>query len=820
MRISRQTAWLSLVLAASAAIAPLVSATAAGAQEDKGARLQPATYNIPAQPLAGALTAFARAAGLKIAYPAHLAAGKAAGGISGPYTRTSALEQLLAGSGLAYRFTASDTVTIFDPSSTGTIGNGIGDGTVLDPILVTGREGTTEGTGSYTTTAMATATGLDLSIRQTPQAVAVVTRQRLTDQRITSVEDAMVNAPGVIFKKKATADDNEKGLFARSMEITNMQVDGVNMHKDFKALSLDTALYDRIEIVRGSTGLMSGTGNPAASVNLYRKKPTDTFQAEVNGTVGSWNMKRTEFDVGGPVNDDGSIRARMVGAWQDGQSYVDRLEEDSRLLYGVAEMDLTDSTMLTLGGEYQRKHCTACSYFGFPGIFADGSPTDFPVSFNSATDWSRQTRTRTNLSARLDHEFENGWKGALTVSRTSDNNDRTYGWFSDNGLADPVTGAGASLWLAKWPIPKSQLAIDADISGPFELMGREHDLVLGFNASRTRADYTMYPLWSVPGYDATVPDIFNWNGDKPEPDWVSTGERRFLERQASLYGAARLKPTDALSVILGSRLTWFDQKASYDYIAWGPYPDNMSEKGRIVPYAGVVYDLADSVSIYASYTSIFQPQQNQTVAGSVLDPVTGSTYEVGVKGAFLDDRLNAGVSLFQSKQDNYAVLDGSNLAPNGDSAYVAANGARIRGVEFDVSGEILPDWQLQASYAYVSPHLPDGFDLNVGLPRHTAKLFTTYRLPGEWDKLTLGGGVRWESESSFVARGTFPQPVYSVQESFFIVDLMAKYDFNEKTSAVLNIRNLFDKKYYSSTNVYSNFYGEPFNASFSLSYKF
>lgn len=275
-----------MALAASVAIAPLVSATAASAQEDKGARLQPVTYNIPAQPLAGALTAFARASGLKIAYPARLTAGKSAGAISGPYTRTGVLDQLLAGSGLAYRFTADDTVTILDPSSAGIGGAGAVEGTGLDPIIVTGREGTTEGTGSYTTSRMSTATGLGLSIRETPQAVAVVSRQRLTDQRITSVEDAMVNAPGVIFKKKATADDNEKGLFSRSMEITNMQVDGVNMHKDFKALSLDTALYDRIEIVRGSTGLMSGTGNPAASVNLFRKKPTDTFQAEINGTVG------------------------------------------------------------------------------------------------------------------------------------------------------------------------------------------------------------------------------------------------------------------------------------------------------------------------------------------------------------------------------------------------------------------------------------------------------------------------------------------------------------------------------------------------------
>lgn len=781
--------------------------------------VQTKSFNVRPQSLANALTIFGQQAGIQVSVDAAAVRALSSSGVSGSMSPQAAVERILSGTGLTYRFTSPVTVLIGKAAGGGkTIA--VDGATLLETITVQGQGMATDGTGSYTTGRMASATGLPLSIRETPQSVAVISRQRLDDQNITTVEDAMVNSPGIVFKKKATADENEKGLFSRGLEVTNMQVDGVSMHKDFKALSLDTALYDRIEIVRGSTGLLSGTGNPAASINFYRKRPTDTFQANAEATHGTWNTRRTEIDAGGPLNSDGSLRGRVVGAWQDGQSYVDRLEEDSRLLYGVLEADLTDDTVLTLSGEYQRKNCTACSYFGFPGVFADGSHTDFPVSFNSATNWSRQTRTRKNLSATIDHTFENDWKGTVTLSRTSDDNDRTYGWFSDNGLADPVTGAGSSLWLAKWPIPKTQTALDASLSGPVEMFGREHDIVVGMNASRVRADYTMYPLWYVPDYDATVPDVFNWDGDMPEPAWASTGKRKFLERQVSIYGAARLKPTDDLSVILGSRLTWFDQKASYDYIDDGSYPDNMSEKGKIIPYAGIVYDLTENLSAYASYTSIFQPQQAMDVNGSVLDPVLGATYEVGLKADFLDERLNAGIALFQSKQDNYAVQDGAKLAPNGDYAYVAANGAKIRGVEVDLSGEIMPDWQMQASYAFVSPQLPAGFELNVGIPRHVVKLFTSYRLPGEWEKLTVGGGVRWESESSFAARGSFARPVYSVQESFFIVDLMAKYDFTENVSAKLNVSNVFDKKYFSSTNVYSNFYGEPLNARLSLAYKF
>lgn len=128
---------------------------------------------------------------------------------------------------------------------------------------------------------------------------------------------------------------------------------------------------------------------------------------------------------------------------------------------------------------------------------------------------------------------------------------------------------------------------------------------------------------------------------------------------------------------------------------------------------------------------------------------------------------------------------------------------------------------MQASFTHTSTELPPGFNMSVGIPQNTLKLFTSYRLPGEWDKLTIGGGARFESSSSYTQKnGTFPAGVTTKQDAFWVVDLMAKYDFNENVSAKLNIRNLFDKKYYASTNIYSNVWGDPFNASLSLSYKF
>ncbi|MNX21269.1 Ferric-pseudobactin BN7/BN8 receptor precursor [compost metagenome] len=768
-------------------------------------------YDIPAGPLGLALSRFAAQAGVVLSFDAQLTQGKQSAGLQGDYGIASGLAAMLSGTGLEAVSQGGNNY-----------GLRVAGAQTLAPVEVLGsREpAPSEGSGSYTVGLSTTATKLPMTLRETPQSVSVMTRQRLSDQGLNTLEDAIANTPGLVFKKKGSADDNEKGLYARGMEITNMQVDGVPTHKDFNALGLDTALYDRIEVVRGSTGLLNGAGNPAASINLVRKRPTREFEAGLGAAVGSWDYKRTEFDLGSPLDEAGKLRGRLVGAWQEGGSFIDRVKQNSQLLYGVVEADLTERTLLTLGAEYQRKRCTACSYFGFPAAYADGTRTDFPQRFNSATNWSRQERTRYNVFATLDHEFAPLWKGSVTLSRTGDDNDRTYGWFSSNGWADPTTGRGASVWVAKWPIPKTQNAVDASLSGAFDAFGRQHDLVVGASASRTRGDYDMYPLWVAPGYDAKIPDIRQWNGDMPEPDWQSTGKRYYTEKQASIYGAVRLRPTDALSLVLGSRVTWWDQQASYNYTDGSSYPDNMREQGVYTPYAGVVYDLTSTVSAYASYTSIFQPQQAQTASGGVLAPIKGNTYEIGLKSAFLDGRLNGSLALFRTRQDNYAMLDGDRLAPNGDNAYVAADGAVMRGVEAEITGELTPGWQMQLSYAYVDRRLPEGFTTQVGLPRHIAKLYTTYRLPGDLAALTVGGGVRWESGSNYSSRGPGGQPLESSQGAYALVDLMARYQFSPQWSATLNLNNVFDKKYYASTNVYSNYYGAPFSAMLGVNYRY
>lgn len=252
-----------------------------------------------------------------LSFDAQLTQGKQSAGLQGDYGIASGLAAMLSGTGLEAVSQGGNNY-----------GLRVAGAQTLAPVEVLGsREpGPSEGTDSYTVGLSTTATKLPMTLRETPQSVSVMTRQRLSDQGLNTLEDAIANTPGLTFKKKGSADDNEKGLYARGMEITNMQVDGVPTHKDFNALGLDTALYDRIEVVRGSTGLLNGAGNPAASINLVRKRPTQEFEASVGrpsvrGTTSARNstwavrwMKRASCAAGWSARGKRAVRSSTASS--------------------------------------------------------------------------------------------------------------------------------------------------------------------------------------------------------------------------------------------------------------------------------------------------------------------------------------------------------------------------------------------------------------------------------------------------------------------------------------------------------------------------
>jgi outer membrane receptor for ferric coprogen and ferric-rhodotorulic acid len=221
----------------------------------------------------------------------------------------------------------------------------------------------------------------------------------------------------------------------------------------------------------------------------------------------------------------------------------------------------------------------------------------------------------------------------------------------------------------------------------------------------------------------------------------------------------------------------------------------------LTPYTGLVYDLTDQVSTYASYTTIFTPQKAMDIHRQQLDPVDGISYETGVKGEFLDGALNTSLALFQTRQNNLARIAGTMPDNATEYYYEGVDGVRSQGYELEASGMVMTDWQLAASYTDFSIQDADGNATKTYTPKQLLKLASTYQLA----KLKLGGSLNWQDEISRVnGAGTTTK-----QGSYALLNLMARYDFTKQLHTQLNVDNVTDKKYLNSLYWDQGFYGAP-----------
>lgn len=762
------------------------------------------SFDIPAGSLDQALSRFGRQAGIQIAVNAELTSGRQSPGLSGKHGIADGLRRLLAGSGLEAVRDAGGEYTLrrLPPAATGE--------STLAPLTVTAaleNSGTTENTGSYTQRGPSrTATGLAMTLRETPQSISVVTRQRMDDQNLTSVGEVLDQTPGISRNQYGLPGSGYAELYSRGFAIQNYQIDGVltpaNAMQGLSdsIVSLNSAIYDRIEIVRGATGLLTGAGNPSATVNLLRKRPTSEFQAHVATAIGSWDRYRAEADVSGPMNQAGTMRGRLVAAHDRGRTWVDRYRSESTVLYGVAEADLDASTQLTLGFDAFKGRYDAGTQNGFSMLDSNGNKTSFPRSANAGASWAYNDVQRYNLFASLQKTFTNDWQLNLSLSHSKTQTDELLGYV--NGEIDAVTGI-ADTYVGRYQWSPEQNAVDLRLNGPYQLFGREHELLLGLNYyTIKRQDPAYESFWNNTGSH-----VYSFNGEISRPNLARIGTDSLNTRQLGAYVATRLKPTDKLSVILGSRSTHW---SNHNITQWSD--QDLKESGVVTPYAGIVYNLNEQFSAYGSYASIFNPQSNQDRSGQTLKPEEGINYELGVKGEFFGKRLNASAAVFEVVKDNLAVRDGTALTPSGDDAYRAESNTKARGYELEVSGELTPNLKVAGGFTQVVTRDKDGLRINTELPKRQLKLFASYRLPGALNRLTIGGGLSWQSEIHYTDSAARRQEAYS------LVSLMARYQASEKLSFMLNGENLSDKKYL--VTAWNHSYGAPRNFMVSAKYSF
>ncbi|HGS8173855.1 Fe(3+)-pyochelin receptor FptA [Pseudomonas aeruginosa] len=642
-----------------------------------------------------------------------------------------------------------------------------------------------------------------LKPRELPQSASVIDHERLEQQNLFSLDEAMQQATGVTvqpFQLLTTA------YYVRGFKVDSFELDGVPALLGNTASSpQDMAIYERVEILRGSNGLLHGTGNPAATVNLVRKRPQREFAASTTLSAGRWDRYRAEVDVGGPLSASGNVRGRAVAAYEDRDYFYDVADQGTRLLYGVTEFDLSPDTLLTVGAQYQ--HIDSITNMAGVPMAKDGSNLGLSRDTYLDVDWDRFKWDTYRAFGSLEQQLGGGWKGKVSAEyQEADSRLRYAGSF---GAIDPQTGDGGQLTGAAYKFKSIQRSLDANLNGPVRLFGLTHELLGGvtYAQGETRQDTARF--LNLPNNPVNV---YRWDPHGvPRPQigqYTSPGTT--TTTQKGLYALGRIKLAEPLTLVVGGRESWWDQDT----------PATRFKPGRqFTPYGGLIWDFARDWSWYVSYAEVYQPQADrQTWNSEPLSPVEGKTYETGIKGELADGRLNLSLAAFRIDLENNPQEDPDHPGPPNNPFYISGGKVRSQGFELEGTGYLTPYWSLSAGYTYTSTeYLKDsqndsGTRYSTFTPRHLLRLWSNYDLPWQDRRWSVGGGLQAQSDYSVDYRG-----VSMRQGGYALVNMRLGYKIDEHWTAAVNVNNLFDRTYYQSLSNpnWNNRYGEPrsFNVS-------
>ncbi|WP_210774364.1 TonB-dependent siderophore receptor [Pseudomonas aeruginosa] len=642
-----------------------------------------------------------------------------------------------------------------------------------------------------------------LKPRELPQSASVIDHERLEQQNLFSLDEAMQQATGVTvqpFQLLTTA------YYVRGFKVDSFELDGVPALLGNTASSpQDMAIYERVEILRGSNGLLHGTGNPAATVNLVRKRPQREFAASTTLSAGRWDRYRAEVDVGGPLSASGNVRGRAVAAYEDRDYFYDVADQGTRLLYGVTEFDLSPDTLLTVGAQYQ--HIDSITNMAGVPMAKDGSNLGLSRDTYLDVDWDRFKWDTYRAFGSLEQQLGGGWKGKVSAEyQEADSRLRYAGSF---GAIDPQTGDGGQLMGAAYKFKSIQRSLDANLNGPVRLFGLTHELLGGvtYAQGETRQDTARF--LNLPN---TPVNVYRWDPHGvPRPQigqYTSPGTT--TTTQKGLYALGRIKLAEPLTLVVGGRESWWDQDT----------PATRFKPGRqFTPYGGLIWDFARDWSWYVSYAEVYQPQADrQTWNSEPLSPVEGKTYETGIKGELADGRLNLSLATFRIDLENNPQEDPDHPGPPNNPFYISGGKVRSQGFELEGTGYLTPYWSLSAGYTYTSTeYLKDsqndsGTRYSTFTPRHLLRLWSNYDLPWQDRRWSVGGGLQAQSDYSVDYRG-----VSMRQGGYALVNMRLGYKIDEHWTAAVNVNNLFDRTYYQSLSNpnWNNRYGEPrsFNVS-------
>ncbi|GAB2680662.1 TonB-dependent siderophore receptor [Aliiglaciecola aliphaticivorans] len=657
------------------------------------------------------------------------------------------------------------------------------------------------------------ATGLGLDSFDTPQSLSIIEKDTIANYNLSDVNSLFKNVTGINIDQTET----DRTYFnARGFDITSMHVDGSGIpFGDIFVGDLDTAIYEKIEFIRGSNGLITGLGNPSGTVNYVRKRPSNDPQASVAVTLGRWSNMRAVVDVSTPLTESGSWAARAVVVHQDKDSWLDLYENSRTVVYGVVDGQLNDDLTLTFGYTYQDNNSNGVTWGGIPLIYSDGTQTDFSVSTTTAMDWTYWDTLNETAFAELSWFITDDINFTTKLNYTNYEDDsQLFYSYSNTGL-DSETGLGLLGYPGNFTAEDEILIWDNTLQGTFQAWGLEHSFNLG--VSLADSETLDFDSGALSGFDV-MPSFPGWTGTEvANPDWADPYKAGYTDVTLNrFYGSIQLAVTENFDLILGASFVDYENEGE----SWGA-STSTTEDGSS-PYIGFTWEAMDDLNIYASYSDIYQPQYYLNEDLEPLGSAEGRGYELGLKKRF-DNNLLVSLALFRTEQENlYEFIeygDGDGVDDDDysdDFDYSLYRGVTVdsNGFELEVSGQVSEEWSMQGGLTVLTLDDENGDEARTFIPRKTFKLLADYA-PKWNENLNAGVSVRWQSEMYYeTGYGRI------TQDSYGLIGGYVQYCFNDQLSLSLNLDNITDEKYLSSVRTDQAFYGSPTDYSLTLRYNF
>ncbi|MGZ0080207.1 TonB-dependent siderophore receptor [Methylomonas sp. YC3] len=753
-------------------------------------------YHISGGSLSHALSEFAGSAGILLSVDARLTDGKTSKGLDGEYTVEEGFRRLLAGTGLTYTFTADDAVAVKAAES------GSDAASALPAVKVVGKavyDSTDPYNPDYSLPNASTATKTDTPVMETPFSVKAVPKQVLEDQQAVRLEKALQNVAGVV-------QEASSGLMRDSFVIRGFSTgNDILSYRDGSpypqnggngySTKRDPANLERVEVLKGPGSILFGRAEPGGVVNMVTKQPLDTPYYALQQQFGSFDYYRTTIDATGPVTKDSNLLYRLNAAYEGSGSFTDFANSDRFFVAPVLKWNIGPRTQFTTEFEYQRFDETP----GSARITALRNGSHAYLSSLPRNLFTGEPSFNSNKGDRIlagfnwSHGFNDNWSISHRFYYTGINAEIRQAFLT--GLADSQGNVGRG--YEHQSARTDNYFTSLNLTGKINTLGIKHTLLFGGDYYRTDAK-DPFDVRFIPGTFNLFNPVYNTVGF----DGVDVSNRIAfgVDNTTSWYGLYaqdQIELPHNVFVLGGFR---YDQADQYDHLTSSVAGDD----NRVSPRGGLLWRPIPELSLYGSYTENFGAQNGINGNGQTLPPQTAQQWELGTKTELLNGRFSATLAYFNLTKQNLAVTD-----PNNTFLMTTVGAAESRGVELDISGELLPGWRVIGGYSHLffaNITRDVGFDGGIGnqghrlpnAPHNSGNLFSTYEFQdGVLKGLKFGGGVTVLSKREGNPLNKYEIPGYAT------LNLMSSYAMKvgaTKVTTQLNVDNLLDKYYYAGSS--------------------